>query len=675
MERKKIKQVLKAIGLICIILVAGYFILNSVIQKKIRQQFANLSPALLLKFSNVHVNIFSSSVSFDSLDINFTPYNTLQQNTHHLYFPQASLKGISFLKFLLSKKLGANHLFLDEGNIQLDSFLLGKKDSAQSGVLRQIKWPLKKIFIRDVELKNARVFQHSDKDDQLLARGNIALGEVSIEKPGENPAFKAIDISLSDLNYKLPDYEIRIRQLFVNSLSKILELHSLHLISQGQKQNEITISSIRMTGFDVMRLLNEQILTTKKIIINESKIAVVQNEKFKLPPLPFELKKIHAGNVQCKMASVSYKDKINECSFKAAAELQDVDVDPSPDIHKFHAGSVLGNLSSVHYSGNNYHNVEIKNIEINSKKQLIQMEDINIIPRFGKYEFERKLGHQADRIQANISKIEIIKPDIDKLFNQKLFAEKIKIGESNAHVFRDRRLPRPQKNIPLPGDYIKTIPVDVRVKTCELATSAVAYEEYPKSGYGITGILKIEKIKVNLSPLINHPTPSDPAYITMNVEGSIMGSGTAHATILMPLQKNKAYRVTGAIEQLELTKLNSSSENLGKIRIKSGFLDFLSFDFTMDQQHSTGKIIGAYHHLIIQQLKKHTEEKNVADFASFALRHAIIPLNKDKSLPERKRTGLVNYKRDPSRMVSHYFLQSLLMGVKKSFTLGFLLPK
>jgi len=57
------------------------------------------------------------------------------------------------------------------------------------------------------------------------------------------------------------------------------------------------------------------------------------------------------------------------------------------------------------------------------------------------------------------------------------------------------------------------------------------------------------------------------------------------------------------------------------------------------------------------------------------LRHAIIPLNKDASLPESKRTGKVDYVRDPTRMVSYYFLQSLLMGVKKSFTLGFLLPK
>jgi len=259
--------------------------------------------------------------------------------------------------------------------------------------------------------------------------------------------------------------------------------------------------------------------------------------------------------------------------------------------------------------------------------------------------------------------------------NQKLTAEKIKIGGSKAYIFRDRRLPTLQKTVPLPADYLKTLPLDIHVKTLELASSTVAYEEYPKEGYGQTGILMIERIRATLSPFINHPVQSEPAYITMNVEGSVMGSGTAHGTIVMPLQKNKPYHIKGTFERLELTKLNSSSENLGKIRIKSGFLDFLFFDFTMTQQRSTGKIIGAYHHLIIQQMKKHTDERNVADFASFMLRHLIIPLNKDKSLPERNRTGLVNYQRDPTRMVTHYFLQSLLMGVKKSFALGFLLPK
>jgi hypothetical protein len=154
-----------------------------------------------------------------------------------------------------------------------------------------------------------------------------------------------------------------------------------------------------------------------------------------------------------------------------------------------------------------------------------------------------------------------------------------------------------------------------------------------------------------------------------------MGSGTAEANIYMPLQKGKPYLMKGVFKNVELTRLNSSSENLGKIRIKSGFLDVLSFDFTMTEEQSTGKIIGAYHHLIIQQLKKHSAKPDVANFASFMLRHAIIPLNKDESLPEKKRTGFVTYTRDKTRFVSHYFLQSLLKGIKASFSLGFLLPK
>jgi hypothetical protein len=336
---------------------------------------------------------------------------------------------------------------------------------------------------------------------------------------------------------------------------------------------------------------------------------------------------------------------------------------------------MAGNLSGVHYSSDNYHVADIKNVEWDSKKEIIQIHNLRITSQLGKYELGRRLKRQLDWVRAELPQIDIMKPDFQKLFFRKLVADKIHISGSSAYIFRDRRLLRAQNVIPLPITYLKTIPFDLRIKTVELGNSAVAYEEFPRAGYGQTGILRIEKIHATISPLINHPVGTDPAYITMSVLGSIMGSGTVYGTVAMPLQINKPYHIKGAIEKLELTKLNSSSENLGKLRIKSGYLDFLSFDFTMTEQKSTGKIVGAYHHLVLQQLKKHTDEKNVANFASFMLRHLIIPFNKDKSLPERKRTGLVNYQRDPTRFVSHYFLQSLLMGVKKSFTLGFLLPK
>ena len=657
-----------------VLFITAFFILNSVIQKKIRQQLTNLSPAVQIKFSSVHTNIFSSSVSFDSLAINFIPYNNRQQNRHCLYFSHASLHEVSFLKLLFNKKLVAENFLLDGGNILLDQFLLDKKDSAQSEVFKEIEWPFKKLFIRNVELKEVKAFLHSEQNDQLLATGDIIVGGISVSKPGSRPELAGIDLSLSDINYPSSGYGVHIRHLEINSSKRIAEVDSLQ-VSSGQHYNQTKISNIKITGFNVAELMNKQIVNTEKIVIGNSKIAVNDNGKLKMQFLPFGLKNVYVNVFKCEDASVSYMDKKNKCSFNASVNLHELNINKSFDKEGIHFASLQGNISAVHYSDRSYHNTEIKNIELDSKKEIIQIEDLKIIPQLGKYAFGRRLGHQADWVNANVSKITIIKPDIEQLLDKKLFAEKIHIGESRAYVFRDRRLPRPQKMVRLPIAYLKMLPFDIRVKTFELANSAVAYEEYPKAGYGQTGILRIEKISASLSPLINHPVASDPSYITMNVVGSIMGSGTARGTIIMPLQRNMPYRIKGAIERLELIKLNSSSENLGKIRIKSGFLDFLFFDFTMTEQRSTGKIIGAYHHLIIQQLKKHTEEKNVADFASFMLRHLIIPLNKDKSLPERKRTGLVNYQRDPTRFVSHYFLQSLLMGVKKSFALGFLLPK
>jgi hypothetical protein len=654
-----------------VIFVAGFFILNTVIQKKIRRQLTNLSPGVQIKFASVHTHFLSSSVSFDSLAINFIPYNSLQENRHTLYFSQASLKEISFLKFLFNKKLVAENLSLEDGVIQLDQFLLDKRDSAQLAILRKIEWPFKKGFIRNVELKNVKAFLHSDKNNQLLATGDIKIGGVSLDKPGEKPGFKSLDLRLSGINYPLAGHNIYIGQLAANSNSGTVAIDSLQFFSYAYKHEKTRISGIKMSGVDMAEFLNNQILTAEKVTVGESELAVSDNEKLKLRSLPAGLKKIYVDIFQCKSASVSYRDKKSKCHFNASVNVYEVDLNKSG----FHFGSIDGNLSDIHYAGSGYHNTEIKNIVMDSKKGMMRISGLRIIPQLGKYELGRKLGRQADWVNADVSEIEIIKPNIDKLLQKKLIADKIKVGESRVFIFRDRRLPRPQKIIPLPVAYLKTLPFDIRVKTIELSTSAVAYEEHPKAGYGQTGILKIERIRASLSPLITHPTASDPSYVTMKVVGSIMGSGVVHGTIIMPFQKNKPYRIKGAIERLELTKLNSSSENLGKIRIKSGFLDFLSFDFTMTEQRSTGKIIGAYHRLIIQPFKKHTEEKNVADFASFMLRHLVIPLNKDKSLPERKRTGLVNYQRDPTRFVSHYYLQSLLMGVKKSFTLGFLLPK
>src|SRR6266498_2577882 len=205
-----IKKTLRIFAVACLILITGFIIFNAVIRKEIRKQLTNLSPALQIKFASFHTNFLSSSVSFDSLRVNFIPYNNRQQNKHSLYFSHASLKEISFFKFLFNKKLVADYFLLEEGNIQLDQFLLDKKDSAQAQVFKEIDWPFKKLFINNIELKKVRAFLHSEKNDQLLATGDIVIGGISVNKPGDRPEFTSIDLRLSDINYPLPEYGVHI---------------------------------------------------------------------------------------------------------------------------------------------------------------------------------------------------------------------------------------------------------------------------------------------------------------------------------------------------------------------------------------------------------------------------------------------------------------------------------
>jgi hypothetical protein len=667
--RRVIKVSLVIILGVCLVFVIALLSADAIIEKKIKSQFSTLSPALQIKFSRVRSRIFSSSVSFDGLQIDFTP-NADHKEEHNFLFKNASVQGIRFLNFLFHKKFVAKDLVLADGDIRFSRALLEASDSAQMQIIRDLKWPFRSLSIDRIQLKQTKFSLRSADMDKLLAQGNASFSGVAIDKPGSRPVFSGFDIDLSDIDYPSADFRVTIRRLQLNSTSKSLAINSIHLSKNG-KESQVRFGSVNISGIEVSKLLDEQVLICKKIKVENGNIAIT-NDDIKVHP---GLKKILVDVFELRNSLVTYQGNGNTASFNANIELRKLHVGESFDKESLHFASVKATMSDIRFSGNNYQTARIKRIEIDSKQQYMRAHELSIIPRVGKYELGRKLGHQADWVAVNISGVEVSRPDIEGLLHNKLLAEKVFIGESRVYVFRDRRLTRPQKIIPLPVETLKKVPFEIRVQNFGLASSTVEYEEFPKSGYGQTGVLLIKNAKVTVSPLINHPRASDPGYLTMNMTGSIMGSGFAHGAVLMPFIKNKPYYVKGAIERLQLSKLNSSSENLGKIRIKSGFLDFLSFDFNMTEQRSTGKIIGAYHHLVIQQLKKHTDDKNVADFASFMLRHLIIPLNKDVSMPERKRTGNVNYMRDPTRFVSYYFLQSLLMGVKKSFTLGFLLPK
>lgn len=317
--------------------------------------------------------------------------------------------------------------------------------------------------------------------------------------------------------------------------------------------------------------------------------------------------------------------------------------------------------------------VDLRQLEIDSKKQLLQADTVEIRPTLGREEIGRLKGHQVDVIRATLGGLEMTGIDVMGLLQHRLYANEIRLKSSRVHVFRDRRLPLEPGDKAMPAEALESLPMDLRVGRVVLGATRFEYEEFPKVGDS-TGKLVIEDFHGTMEPLVNKPRQGDPAFITVTTQGSLMGSGIVKATTRMPLHKGASYEVEGAFHDLDVTRLNNPAEHLGQLHLESGMLNQLDFQFEMGDERATGKIVGEYHDLVVDKLKEKDGQLKKDKLKSFALKKLIIPRDKDKSLPIAKRTGKVENKRVRERYFSYYLLHSLLVGVKSSFSLGFLLP-
>jgi hypothetical protein len=716
-QRRSVKII--ALIIICIFFIAliAHPVLDRIIENKVKQQLTQLAPLAKVSFSSIHADLFASALTLNNLLIKVQPVSTDSNHQHVIKFSKAELTGMNFLKIVLNKNLSISKLNLTQGLIQVDQLLLDKKDALQYNF--SAKMPFKNISINHFEINNASVWAHSDKGNKLVLKGMINVDNIKLNnsKSAEKIFhFTSVLCNFSDINYTLAPLHqtLQIKQLSIDSRKEFLKMDSVKImpgsLNNSASRMQASISNIQGSKFNVMQLENKKLIAGTVLIneinadisdpksnqnpstqafnlnqfIDEIKIDsfIIKNSSVSLQNISKEslgtnsksidlipVKKFSIHRFEITGTNIQLHQK-NINQFKIE-NLVLTDLNKSADSN-FNFASFNCNLANINYSMP-YRNVHINNLIADSKTASLKMNDVKITTQYSKYEFGKKLGRQADYINAAIHNIQISKLNWQQLLHKKLVANEVSMNNSNLYFFRDRRLPRQLKEQPMPNGYLQQIPVQVRVNTFRINNANIISEEFPKTG-NQTGYLQLTKVNITMSPMINHPYKTDPDYSNTFVEGSIMNAGLIKATIRAPLRKN-IYYIKGVIENLNLPKLNPSAENLGRFHIESGILNFLDFHFTATEEKATGAIVGEYHNLLIDRLKKNSDEKKVAKVPTFLLKHLIIPKNKDKSLPVSRRTGKIDYKRDPTRLVSFYFLKTLLDGIRASFDLGFVLPK
>ncbi len=311
-----------------------------------------------------------------------------------------------------------------------------------------------------------------------------------------------------------------------------------------------------------------------------------------------------------------------------------------------------------------FYTIRTDQITINSDTRAIAIDSFVLIPNYGKYEFAKAMGKQTDRVDLSIDKIDVNGLNFPGLLDSTISIHKISVHTAKLHAFRDKRIPDRNTSIrAMPMTTLKKLPFGINIDSIAIDNSMITVEELSVGGFR-PGHINFQELSAVFVGLSNRYDVKKPKYARLNASAKIMGSGLIKAAFHFPLDESLTYSASGVVSGLPLRDLNPILENSAQIRIESGTLNELRFNFNYTDIRSKGSIEIKYEELNLTRLN-FDRDKSTNFFKTFLL-NAFVKNSKDKSTAQAKRMGIIDMQRDRHQFIFGYWWKSLQSGLKYS---------
>src|SRR5258705_10487520 len=148
------------------------------------------------------------------------------------------------------------------------------------------------------------------------------------------------------------------------------------------------------------------------------------------------------------------------------------------------------------------------------------------------------------------------------------------------------------------------LPFAVKVDSILIRDSHILVEELPERG-NTTGVITFDNINASLTHLNNRRTESDPTMAQLNITALLLNKGDIKASFQFPLDDSQVYSAAGSVSKMNLATLNPVLSALGNVRVESGYLNTLTFQFNYTDLTSKGSLNIDYADLQLMSLDNH----------------------------------------------------------------------
>jgi len=368
--------------------------------------------------------------------------------------------------------------------------------------------------------------------------------------------------------------------------------------------------------------------------------------------VPFAKSKYSLGNIAI---------KINEVR---ADQIEDIELHPM-DFTK-EAEVSLDRFSIKSKDG--YYTFSAKNLWINSRQKELRINSFDIIPDAGEQQFANKFNYQKDRYEVHLQGISLKNIVMNDLLDNKLTASNLVIENTLAKIYHDLHKPLREKSKVgnYPSQLLQKINLPINISTATLKNIYIEYRENEIVSDSI-GVVSFTNSKLNITNITNVAEAIQKNnQLNISFESNILNSIPISGNFKFLLNSNQGEFITsGHTAAFEASKLNKISIPMALIKINSGKINSIEFNFKGNDTSATGNFVMKYEDLKVDVLKrdKNTKGMKKRGFASLAANLAVKNSNPASS---GLRKATPQYQRNIYKSFFNLVWKAIFTGMKET---------
>ncbi len=612
-----------------------------------------------------------------------------------------SVTGVQTDKALLGKQMIGDSVVITDPEVTVYFLKSLKKETninvEAKAIYEEILGNLKVIKAGHVLINNANVkainFASKEKDFDFM-NGNVQLRDVLIDSAHNLDTSRTLFSKEADLNV----------ESFVTYSNDRPELRLNNINFQGE-ENRLSLGSIEVNRFEDdtskgLRLLNaknlrlegldaDEFVKNKNIIVGK-----IGCEYISLYEPPLSNLKTAAGKKNKKVDTTGFRHvysidmnhlnfpKVNyipaaKSKFKlgnVAIKINNVTADEIYKVQKHpmdYSKEVEVSCSSIALkSKEGDYNYIYRNVVLNSLRKQLDIGSYTIKPMYSEKAFANKEHFQKDRYDVILKGIALEGIDMKNLIDKKIIASALKVNSLSAKIYRDLQKPLKDKSKvgSYPSQLIDKIDIPINISKATFSHAYIEYKE-KEALSDSTGVVQFTDASLAIDNITNVAEAIQKNNaMKISFKARAIGTIPINGSFTFTLKDTSGkFIAVGNIPSFDAHLLNKISVPMALMRLNTGTINSLDFNFKGNNYGAGGKMVMKYSDLKVDVLKRDEESGGVKKKGLKSLLANIIVKN-DNPRNGNLREVTPHYDRDVRKSFFNLVWKTIFTGMKK--TLG-----